>query len=186
MTADPIATRYAQALFETAKASDEIEETLEQLSFIGQLMRDEPSLRQVMRNPHVNLDEKVALLARSLKGGWSELVHAFIRLVVSWGRVEHFLQIAEAFSALVDVEQARARVVVRTAHAIPDAVLARLRTRLEQRERKHIELETELDPALLGGLQVVLGHRVIDGTIQRQLAELRERLLSVRVHEACS
>ncbi|MBI2094097.1 MAG: F0F1 ATP synthase subunit delta, partial [Candidatus Omnitrophica bacterium] len=58
----------------------------------------------------------------------------------------------------------------------------RLRTILERREGKSVELTSEVDPALLGGLQVRLGNRVIDASIRRQLINLRERLEAVRVH----
>ena len=73
------------------------------------------------------------------------------------------------------------RQVVRSARTLPEETLKRLRGSLERREGKTIHLETEVDPRLLGGLQVQLYHRLIDGSVRRALDELRERLMSVRV-----
>jgi F-type H+-transporting ATPase subunit delta len=181
MIQDPVASRYAQAAFEAAKAEGRLRDTLEQLVFIRQLVHDVPELRQFMLNPDVDPGDKVQVLDRALKGGWSDFVRAFTSMVVSLGRAEQLPAIAEAFQAMVDADEGRLRVVVRSAHPVPEASLGRLRRRLETREGKHITLDTEIAPRLIGGLQVQLGHRIIDASVQRQLAELRERLTSVKV-----
>ena len=182
MPHDPIASRYAHALFESAKAQGELDETLAQLTLIGGLMQDHPDLRQLILNPDVEPEDKVGLLERTLKGSWSALVGSFVQMVVSFGRAEFVPEIVEALQALVDADRAHLRVTVRSAHPLPEAVLHHLRRRLEEQERKHVHLESEVDAALIGGLQVILGHRVLDGSIQRQLINLRERLMAVRVY----
>ena len=182
MADDPIASRYAQALFETAKQEGQLEETLTELAFVGRLLEGEPDLRALLLNPDVEPDDKVGVLDRTLKGGWSALLQAFVRMVLSLGRAEHLQQIAEAFQAIVDKDQGRLRAVVRSARPLPESVLARLRTKLAQRERKEITLAAELDPELLGGVQIRLDHRLIDGSIRRQLDDLHQQLTTVRVH----
>lgn len=182
MADDPIASRYAQALFEAAETDGLVEETLQEMTLLEGLMRDEPSLRQFLLTPGVDPNDKVGVLDRALKGSWSALLRAFVLMVVSLGRAEFLQEIAGAFRMIVDEAQGRLRVLVRSAHPLPHAVLDRLRVRLEHRERKQVDLQTELDPALLGGVQIRLDHRVIDGSIQAQLSRLRQQLLSVRVH----
>ena len=86
MTSDPVAARYAQALFETAKAEQRLDEILETLQLIGQLVREHPELRQLLLNPDVEPDDKVGVLERTLKGSCSETLRAFLRFVVSFGR----------------------------------------------------------------------------------------------------
>ena len=181
MPLDPIATRYARALFEAAKAEEQLDEALEQMTLIGQLFQAHADLRQLMRNPDVDPEEKVGVLERVLHGSWSALTRAFVEMVVARERAEFLPEIADALQAEVDADRGRLRVVVRSAHPLGDEVLARLRRRLEQREGKHIELDAALDSSLIGGVQVVLGHRVIDGSVRRQLVDLRERLSTVRV-----
>ena len=182
MVHDPIATRYAQALFEAAQAEGHSDETLTELALLGDLLRDHAQLRELLWNPDVDPDDKVGLLDRVLRGTWSSTVKAFVRMVVSMGRAEHLPQIIEAFQAAMDTAQGRLRVTVRSARPISEAAWKRLKTKLEHRERKHVEMTAELDPSLLGGVQILLDHRVIDGSVRRQLSELRDRLTSVRVH----
>ena len=181
MAVDPIASRYAQALFETAQAEGTLDEALEQLEALGALIASHPPLRQLFLNPDVDPDDKVGLLDRVLHSSWSALVRAFVTMVVAMGRAEALPEIAEALRALADEAHQRLRVTVRSAHPVPAPLLARLRAALERREGKTITLKTQLDPALLGGVQVRLDHRVIDGTVRRQLIELRERLTTTKV-----
>ena len=181
MAHDAVAARYAESLFAAAKAQRQLDETLEELVFLGRLLRGQPDLREFLFNPDVDAGDKVGVLERALKGGWSELVRAFVRMVLAMDRAEALPGIAEALQEAVDQDRGRLRVVVRSARALPEDTLARLRERLERRERKTVQLETEVDPALLGGLQVQLDHRLIDGSVRRQLDELKERLTSVRV-----
>ena len=67
MPDDPIATRYAQALFDSAKAQGQLDETLEQLSLIGKLLHEQAPLRQFLHNPDVDPGDKVDLLGRVLQ-----------------------------------------------------------------------------------------------------------------------
>ena len=182
MVNDPVAARYAQALFETAKAEGRVDETMEPLTMIGQLLHEHPDLRQLMLNPDVDPEDKVGVFERVLKGSWSTLVRAFFQVVVSYGRTESLASIIRAFHAQVDADHGLLRVVVRSAHPLPEAVLVRLRKTLERRERKSIELQAEMAPQLLGGVQLLLDHRVIDGSVARQLHDLREQLAAVRVY----
>ena len=177
-----IAARYAQALFETAKAEGRIDEALDHLTSLGEALRREPDLRGFLRNPDVDPEDKVGLLDRVMGGRWPELVRAFIRMVTALGRPELLADIAAAFASMADEDRGLVRVVVRSARPLAEQTLSRLRATLQRREGKTVELRVELAPELLGGLQVRLDHRVIDGSVQRQLSELRQQLMSTRVH----
>ncbi|MBI4003416.1 MAG: F0F1 ATP synthase subunit delta [Candidatus Omnitrophica bacterium] len=182
MALDPIASRYAQALFETAKAQGQVDPTHEQLALLGRLMSQEPELQAFLINPDVEPQQKLEVLDRALQGSWSELVRSFLLLVLSFGRSESLLAIIEAFQAAVDEDAGRLRVVVRSASGLPHALLERIKKDVERRERKTVELATEVDPSLIGGVQLRLDHRVIDGSVRRQLDDLRQQLKTVKVH----
>lgn len=179
---DPVAIRYAQAAFDSAKEAGEINETLEQFRVLNQVLGATADLRQLMRNPAITPDEKVALLDRGFKGKWSSLVKSCVYVMISLGRVEYLEQMIEAFSDEVDIAQGRLRVKIRSARPLNEASLKRVRSVLSHRENKEIVLSAELDETLLGGLQVVMGHHVIDNTVRRHIDELRQKLNSVRVH----
>ena len=182
MALDPVASRYAQALFETAKAQDQVTPTHEQLTQLARLMRDEPNLQAFLINPDVEPQQKLDVLDRALQRSWSELVRSFVLMVLSFGRSESLPAIIEAFQAAVDEDAGRLRVLVRCASDLPHALLERIKKNVEHRERKTVELSTEVDPSLIGGVQLRLDHRVIDASVRRQLDDLRQQLKTVRVY----
>ena len=182
MITDPVADRYASALFELAKREGRIDEAARELEDLARLIQDHEDLRQFLLNPGVEVPDKLGVLDRLFKGDWSQDVRNFVQVALSMGRAAYLVEMSEAFREYVDAEHKRLRVTVRTAHPLPEALKARLKQRLERSERRTIELTEELAPELIGGIQVLLDHRVLDGSLKTKLSELRHRLKSVRVH----
>src|SRR3989338_220372 len=115
MALDPVASRYAQALFETAKAQGQVDPTHEQLALLGRLMAHTPDLSAFLINPDVEPKHKLEVLDRALQKSWSELVRSFLLMVLSFGRSESLAAIIEAFAEAVDEDAGRLRIVVRSA-----------------------------------------------------------------------
>lgn len=182
MTDPAIATRYAHVVFQAAKTEGCVDAIREQLAILRDLLAREPSLRQFLRNPDVESEDKVGVLERVLQGRCLPLLRSALSLIVSFGRAEALADIVTAFEAAVDADANRLRVTVRSARELPGPILSRLRGILARREGKHVELSADVDASLIGGIQVVLGHRVIDGSVQRELANLKQRLTTIRVH----
>lgn len=181
MSSDPVADRYAQALFALANEHRDLDATWQQLQPLGQVIRDHEPLRQLLLNPHVASADKLRVIDHALPGECSASTQAFLRLVLDMGRAESLPAIVDAFRDLVDGEQRRVRVLVRTARPLAASMRARLKSRLEDLERRQVELTEETDPALIGGAQILFDRQIIDGSLQTQLAELRQHLKRVKV-----
>ncbi len=182
ITTDPVADRYASAFFELVRDEGHLERASRELEELANLIQNHKDLRQFLENPDVEATEKLTVLDHIRREPWSSEVRAFVQMVVSMGRTEYLGEIIDAFRALVDEANRLLRVTVRTAHPLSDPLKARLKQRLEQRENRHVELTEEADPALIGGIQVLLGHRMLDGSLKTTLAQLQQRLKAVRVH----
>ena len=181
MTTDPVAARYAEAFFESVPSAQRLE-VAEQLHALGEVVRQHGELRRFLENPDVEAPDKVRVLGAALAGAWVEDVRAFVHMSVSMGRAESLVGIAEAFQHLVDEEQGLARVTVRSAKPLPSALKARLVQAVERREQRRVELVEETQPELIGGVQVLVGNRLMDGSLTARLRELRHRLKRVRVY----
>ena len=105
-------------------------------------------------------------------------MHNLLTLIVRRRRVESLPNIAREYPPPL---QRRAGIVEATATSaapLDDQELAALRSRLEQMTGGKVELETSVDPSLLGGIQVRLGDLLIDGSVRGRLERLRNRLAS--------
>lgn len=182
MVKDSVSARYASALFDLAKAQGRLDAAARDLAEIAALIRAHGELRRLLLNPDVEIDDKLGVLDRLLGGDWSADVRAFVRLVLSFDRAAQLVEMADAFGELLDAERRVVRVTVRSAHPIAPELRARLVAWIEARERSTVALAEEVDSQLIGGLQVLLDHRIFDGSVKTQLGTLRQRLGRVRVH----
>ena len=181
MAQDPVSARYAEALFGLARDQRKVEETQAQLEELAVLLRAHAPLRQFLVNPDVEIPDKLAVLAKLRAGGWSELVQGLVRLALTLGRASSLAEMADAFRDLADAERGLVRATVRTARPLSASLRSRIARVLEQREGKTVELTEQTDPTLLGGLQILMGQRMLDGSLRTQLAQLKQRLKRVRV-----
>lgn len=181
MAVDAVASRYAEALLAEAKAAQQRDETLESLQAVAALLGQSEDAARLLRNPDVEVAQKLGLLEVALPATHAPLVHRFLELVLSMGRAESLADIIAAYGEAVDADRGLVRATVRSAHPLSAAALKRLHDALAKREGRSIELTAELDPALLGGLQVRLEDRVIDASVRRGVADLKQALMSVRV-----
>ena len=92
------------------------------------------------------------------------------------GRLALGPSIASYFRELWDVERGIERAMVRTAVELDDAKRAQITERIAQWTGKTVELETEVDPSLLGGMIIRIGDRLVDGSTRDRLRRLRQRL----------
>ncbi len=181
MAADPVSARYAEALFEFVHVQGRSEAMLAQLERLAELAAHQ-ELRKFLGNPDVEADEKVGVLSRLMKDGWSKDLDAFVRVVLSLGRADALIDIVEEFRSLVDAQRHVVRVTVRTAHPLTDELRQRVAQWVAKHEGGTPALTEQVDPALLGGIQLLLDHRIFDGSIATQLGRLRQRLKRVRVN----
>ena len=181
-SADSVAHRYAESVFESALADGRVDELAQGMAALEELITAHEELQEFLINPDVEVVEKLQVLQRVLGVVWSADLAAFLRMVLSMGRAAHLADIAQAFAERFDEARGIIRARVSSARPLEAPLKRRLKQILEHREHKQVELIEHTAPELLGGLQVVLGSRMLDGSVRAQLDTLKQRLKSVRVH----
>ena len=182
MTQDAAAARcYAQAFVNLAHPQGALERGIHDVAAFGQIMDTQPSLGRLLANPGVSPNEKCGVLSRLLDGRVAPLTLRFLQLLIRKGRMPLLPTIVAEARSLRDQVEGIARGVVRSAHALPGNLLASLQTRLERRLGSRLILSSTVDPALLGGVTVQIGNTLFDGSLRRELEQLREQLTSPTV-----
>jgi F-type H+-transporting ATPase subunit delta len=175
---DPgIARNYAEALFtlgERAGASEEYGALLGALA--GAITSDEV-IRLALETPRVPRSRKVEILRRALAGRTPEPFQRWVEAVVRRGRQALFDLISREFHALLDVKFNRVHAGITLARPVDPALQAEIVARLSAAFGKTIVPHFREDPALLGGVVVRVGDRVIDGSVRRRMAALRRQIL---------
>jgi len=167
-----LARPYARAAFAVAREQGRVPEWSEALGFAA-LAVAEPSLRELLGHPSLDAARLAALLAPDDAG---ETERAFFRLLADNRRVALLPEIADLFAALRAEAERVIKARVTTAAPAQADEIAAIRTALERRFGRTVELETAIEPELIGGVRVEAGDIVIDGSLRGKLDRLRAAL----------
>ncbi|GHE31298.1 F0F1 ATP synthase subunit delta [Vulcaniibacterium thermophilum] len=167
-----LARPYARAAFALAREQGRAAEWSRALAFAARVAED-PQAQALLKHPQLAVADAVALVAPD---GADESLQRFLALLAENRRLALLPEIAGLFEQLrADAERiVRARVTAAT--ALPGDTLESIRAALRRRFGREIELETAVDPTLIGGAVIDAGDVVIDGSLKGKLARLQNML----------
>jgi F-type H+-transporting ATPase subunit delta len=183
---DPIvagmAGRYATALFELAleqKALDAVKADLERFDA---LLTESVDLARLVRSPVFTSEQQLKAIGAVLdKSGISGIAANFIKLVARNRRLFAIHQMIRAFRHLLARHRGEVSADVTVAEPLADAHLGALREALKSvTGGKDIELDVKVDPAIIGGLVVKLGSRMVDSSLRTKLNALKFAMKEAR------
>jgi len=170
------ARRYAEALFELATRDDKVDEWRAQIGLACELASDRDLVR-IVDSPAVGFADRRAAVERLLSARVSREVLNLVLLLVMRNRFALVPAVSAEYDALVRRSRGIAGVKVTSAVPLSEAELAALSTRLAEIAGGRVEVETNTDPSLIGGLRVTIGDRQIDASVVTRLAKLRRQLV---------
>ena len=168
---------YARALFQAANDAGKLDVVHEQLGDFAAAIADVPELRQVLRNPELDPQEKAGVLGEIL-GDADELVRNFVLLVSEKGRAGEIEEIYRELDSLVAAEQGRLAVELTTAYELSDDEASSIVTKIEQSSGRTVEATRSVDPDLIGGIVLQVGSHRLDASVRGRLDRLRHELVT--------
>jgi F-type H+-transporting ATPase subunit delta len=175
-----IAGRYAKALFELASEQNQRDAVAADLSRLKTMLDESADLRRLVLSPAFSRDEQGRAMAIVLeRGGFNPLTRNFIGVIARNRRLFALQQIIEVFAALTAQAKGEVAAEVTAAHPLKDAQLAQIRDMLSAKTKRSIALTAKVDPALIGGLIVRLGSRMVDTSIRTKLQMLENAMKGV-------
>jgi len=170
-----IARPYANAVFSVAKQAGELDRWSRMLGFLSAAAAD-PAVRRLLEAPEVGEDQKAGQLVRICGDDLNDRAKKFVRVLAANRRLNLLAEIAELFEDLRAQEQQSLDVSVMSAFPLSAAETERLGTALARRFEKDIQMTSDVDRNLIGGVLIRAGDVVIDGSVRGKLARLRETL----------
>ncbi|MGH6987647.1 MAG: F0F1 ATP synthase subunit delta [Caulobacteraceae bacterium] len=172
--ASDVAARYAQALFDLAVEKDAVAAIEADLSALGSMIRESDDLRRLIASPQYDARAKAeGLRAVAARAGLAPMVRDFLGVVASGRRAAALQRIFAAFRALAAERSGRILAEVTTASPMSAAQARALAAALAGALGKHAEIESRVEPSLLGGLKVKVGSRLYDASLKSKLDSLK-------------
>ena len=172
---DIIAERYARALFDLSREGRAMEKNRADLAAAVERVAGEEALR-VFENPKVTQESKRAV-AVELTRQLGRPAQNLVRLLVERGRVALLPAVHQAFVRLADAAGGRVHAEIVSAVDLSAAQQKRIAGELRRQLGGEVVTTVTRDPAIIGGLVIRIGDRVIDGSVRTRLRELQSALV---------
>lgn len=169
-----VAGRYATALFELADEANAIDAVSSDLASFSALMADSTDLTRLIESPAFSAEDQTAAIKAVLaKAGISGVAANFIGLVASKRRLFALPGMIQGFKNLVAEARGIVSAEVTVAEEPSPERVEEIRAALKGVAGKDVDVVIKVDPALIGGLVVKMGSRMVDASLKTKLNSIR-------------
>ena len=176
-----MAGRYATALFELAREANAIDAVKADLERFDALVAENPDLNRLVRSPVFSAAEQLQALSAVLdRVGIGGLAAKFLKLVTMNRRLFAARDMVRGYRELVALHKGEATAEVTVAERLKDDHIAALKSALKAVSGKDVDLAIKIDPAIIGGLVVKLGSRMVDTSLRTKLTAIRHAMKEAR------
>ena len=176
-----IAGRYAQAVFDLSREGGDLAALESDVAALDEAIRASSDLRDAMASPVLSRTEQEAAIgAVASKLGLGATLSNTLRLMARKRRLFAAPALVESLRAMLADEKGEVTAQVRAATPLSDDQRARLADALKASTGKAVNVEVTVDEALIGGLVVRVGSRMIDTSIRAKLDALQNSMKEVR------
>ena len=176
-----MAGRYATALFELARETNSIDAVKADLERFDTLVGESADLNRLVRSPVFSAAEQLqalsAVLERAAIGG---LAAKFLKLVTANRRLFAARDMVRGYRELVALHKGEVTAEITVAERLKDDHVAALKSALKAVSGKDVDLNIKIDPAIIGGLVVKLGSRMVDTSLRTKLNAIRHAMKEAR------
>lgn len=169
---------FATALFQSLEDRSEVDEVEDELFRFARTVEGSAPLRGALTNPDVPVEVRQAVVTDLVGGKVRPATARLIAYTVGAARARGLVDLLDWLVERAAAERGLRVADVRAAVDLDEGQRQRLAAALSRMTGRPVELRVSVDPSLLGGLRVLVGDTVIDGTIRRRLERLRVELAS--------
>ena len=169
--------RYGEALYTASTKMEAVEEVYQSLSFVTQLLKQDASFRAFFHTRRIDSHQKDAIVGKVLGSNSHPLVSTLFG-ILSEKREYRLMSGIQCW-----VESRRQRelnllvVTAYTAEKLDEDEINNISQVIESSMAKEVEMSTEIDEALLGGIKLRMDNLFIDGSLHGQLERLKIGLI---------
>lgn len=172
---EEIAEVYARALFEVALDQDKLDQIHEQLGQFADAMDESLDFRRFFFSPYFSTDEKKEALGKVVKGADESFMN-FLEALLERHRMPVIFRIRARFEQLWEEEHKLLPVQVTSAVELDKSTIKQIGERIGEQVGREVDLSSNVDPEILGGLVLRVGNFVLDASIRNRLEQLRKQV----------
>ena len=179
-----ISKTYGEALVELAVEENKVDDFVKELTVISQILKENSDFDALMNHPKIVKEEKKKVMENVFRGRISDELLGFFLLIIEKDRYGEIDSILSYFIDQVKAIKGIGIVYVTTAVPLGQQQKQKIEQRLLQTTGyKEVEMHYDVDEALIGGMKIRIGDRVVDSSVQTKLSELTKQLMRLQLAE---
>ncbi|WP_054693584.1 F0F1 ATP synthase subunit delta [Syntrophomonas palmitatica] len=176
-----VARRYAEAFFSIARDNNKIDEFQQELEKVVATIKEVDNLEDYLSHLLVPAKEKKDVINKVFAGHISPLTMNFIMMVIDKRRETYLEVITEEYKEMADESRNITKAELVAAKEVPEEEVKTLAEKLSASSGKTVKLQVKVDPALIGGVKIRMGDRIIDGSVAKKLEMLKTQLKQAKI-----
>ena len=173
-----LARRYARALFELAAERNILETIRNEVAFFARNLSENQDFRHFLFAQDVTKKQKRETIEKLIQDNVSNVFFNFILVLLKKNREFIFPEIAGEFKKLLDKYHRKIQASAITAQPLETELTSKLKSLLDKNFEADVQIENVVDPSILGGIVVNIEGHIFDGSLQSQLARLKDNLIT--------
>jgi len=171
-----IAEVYSRALFEVAKEHDVLDRVHDELGQFADALDEDRNLQVFLFSPYFSSEEKKDGVRRIVTDADERLLN-FLELLAERHRMPVLFRIRRSLDAMWAEENRLLPVTVTSAVELDEGLVEEIGRRIGEQTGRRVELSSEIDADVLGGLKVQVGNMVLDATVRNRLEQIRKQVV---------
>src|SRR3954465_4880638 len=172
---EEIAAVYARSLFEVAKEQDKLDLVREQLGAFTDALDETRELQVFFFSPYFSTQEKQDGLDRAVTDADPVVVN-FLKLLIENHRMPVIFRVRRELDRLWEEENQLLPVRVTSAVELAAKTVSQIGDKIAEQTGRKVDLSSEVDPDILGGIVVRVGNSILDASIRNRLEQLRRQV----------
>jgi F-type H+-transporting ATPase subunit delta len=172
---EEIAQVYARSLFEVAEESDKLEDLHDQLGEFADELSENQEMQIFFFSPYFSSKEKQEGISKVVEDADEHFVR-FLELLAERHRMPVVFRIRREFDRLWAEKQQLLPVTITSAVELDESTAKDIGRKIEEQTGQKVELTTNVDPDVLGGLVMQVGNMVLDASVRARLERLRKEV----------
>lgn len=176
-----VASRYAKSLIDLAKEQGSLDTVYKDMKDFLDTLKRNPQIDVMLKSPVITGEHKTSVLKKIFEKAYHKNTMELFDIVVRKNRAMFLPSIAQAFIEQYQLLNNMMKASVKTAYAIDDKVREEVKQFIEKYSGKQVELQTIVDPQLIGGIVIQMGDKLYDASIAGKLRNAKKELLNTYI-----
>ena len=171
-----VSKEYGGALFELALEEKLDFEILGQIQIVKDILKSNPEYIKLLDAPNIAKAERLAAIDEAFAGRVDEYLCSFLKLLTERGRIREIFSCADEYEARYYENKGLVVAEVQSAVELTDKQKNAVLAKLERSTGRDVELKCKVNPALIGGMRILVNGALYEGSVKAKLNELRSTL----------